>query len=183
MSEVFSSTTNTFSVSLSRSVQFGHLYRKLHNRNWGNSMIGSHIKSPCVSLKCQSNLVFCGGNTRFTHTIAANKRASSHNFKIKSLNLLTITFVAIYSLNRGTTSYINLSSIRVNNTFRKIIDCSRIKHCYDSRRQTSSVVLSKVQCAYFTRSLVDRCQIMTDTYKNNVSKLAWKPSKITFIIT
>ena len=26
---------------------------------------------------------FCGGMTRFTHAIAANKRANSHNFKIK----------------------------------------------------------------------------------------------------
>ena len=30
---------------------------------------------------------FCGGKTRFTHAIAANKRANSHNFKIKNLNL------------------------------------------------------------------------------------------------
>ena len=36
-SEVFSSTTKTLSVSLSKSVQFEHLYYKLHNRNWSNS--------------------------------------------------------------------------------------------------------------------------------------------------
>ena len=61
---------------------------------------------------------FCGGKTRFTHAIAANKRANSHNFKIKKLNLLTITFLAVYLMNRGKSSYMNESSMRVNNTFR-----------------------------------------------------------------
>ena len=28
---------------------------------------------------------------------------------------------------------------------------------------------------FFTRSLIDRCQIVTDTCKNNVSKFVWKP--------
>ena len=41
---------------------------------------------------------FCEGKTRFTYAIAANKRANSHNFKIKKLNLLTITFLAVYSV-------------------------------------------------------------------------------------
>ena len=44
---------------------------------------------------------FCEGKTRFTHAIAANKRANSHNFKIKNLNLLTITFFAVYLMKRG----------------------------------------------------------------------------------
>ena len=61
---------------------------------------------------------FCGGKTRFTHVIAANKRANSHNFKIKKLNLLTITFLAVYLMNRSKSSYMNESSMRVNNTFR-----------------------------------------------------------------
>ena len=42
----------TLLVSLSKSVQFGDLYRKLHNRNWRNSMKKSRIKSSCVSLEC-----------------------------------------------------------------------------------------------------------------------------------
>ena len=50
---------------------------------------------------------FCGGKTRFTHAIAANKRANSHNFKIKNLNLLTITFLAINLMNRGKSSHMN----------------------------------------------------------------------------
>ena len=44
---------------------------------------------------------------RFTHAVAVNKRANSHNFIIKNLNLLTITFLAINLLNRGKSSYIN----------------------------------------------------------------------------
>ena len=50
---------------------------------------------------------FCGRKTRFTHAIAVNKRANFNNFKIKNLNLLTIAFLAVYSMNRGKSSYIN----------------------------------------------------------------------------
>ena len=37
----------------------------------------------------------------------------------------------------------------------------------------------KCSCAFsfLTRSLIDRCQIVTDTCKNNVSKFVWKPFK------
>ena len=108
----------TLSVSLSESVQFRHLYRKLYYRNWRNLLRKGRIKSPCVSLECAIEFSFCGRKTRFTHAIAANKRANSHNFKIKNLNLLTITFLAVYLVNRGKSSYMNESSMRVNNTFR-----------------------------------------------------------------
>ena len=30
---------------------------------------------------------------------------------------------------------------------------------------------------FLARSLIDRCQIVTDTCKNNVSKFVWKPFK------
>ena len=51
---------------------------------------------------------FCRGKTRFTHTIAANcKRANSHNFKMKNLNLLAITFLAVFLMNEGKSSYMN----------------------------------------------------------------------------
>ena len=36
-SEVFSPSINTLTVRLFKSVQFGHLYRKLHNKNRMNS--------------------------------------------------------------------------------------------------------------------------------------------------
>ena len=64
---------------------------------------------------------FCGGKTRFTHAIAANKRANSHNFKIKNLNLLTITFLAVYLMNRSKSSYMKELSMRVNNTLTNIL--------------------------------------------------------------
>ena len=37
----------------------------------------------------------------------------------------------------------------------------------------------KCSCAFFflMRSLIDRCQIVTDICKNNVSKFVWKPFK------
>ena len=121
---------------------------------------------------------FCGGKTRFTHAIAANKRANSHNFKIKKLNLLTITFLAVYLMNRGKSSYMNESSMRVNNTSPKIIECFRRTHCRDSLCKTSFVVFQMFLRFFFlTRSLIDRCQIVTDTCKNNVSKFVWKPFK------
>ena len=60
----------------------------------------------------------------------------------------------------------------VNNNFRKIIDCFWRKHCRDSLCQTSSVVFFKSILAFFflKRSLIERCQIVTDTCKNNFSK-------------
>ena len=68
--------------------------------------------------------------------------------------------------------------MRVNNTFRTIIDCFWRKHCRDSPYQTSSVVFLSVHTLFFlTRSLIDRCQIVTDTCTNNVSKFDWKPFK------
>ena len=119
---------------------------------------------------------FCGGKTRFTHAIAANKRANSHNFKIKSLNLLTITFLAVYLTYRGKSSHMSESSMRVNNTFRQIIVCFWRKHCGPC--QTSSVVFQMfLRFLFLTRSLIDRCQIVTDTFKNNVSKFVWRPFK------
>ena len=37
----------------------------------------------------------------------------------------------------------------------------------------------KCACAFFflTRSLIDRCQMVTDTCKDNVSNFLWKPFK------
>ena len=131
---------------------------------------------------------FCGGKTRFSHAIATNQRLSAHNFKVKKLNLLTSTSLAIYLLNRGKSSYINYLSMRVNNTFRKIINCFLIKDCHDSPYETSLLFFPKSVHALFflTCSLFDRCQIVTSTWstfstcstcKNNVSKFVWKPFK------
>ena len=52
---------------------------------------------------------FCEEKTRFTHAIAAKNE--------KNVNLVTVTFLAVYLMNRGKSSYMNESSMRVNNTF------------------------------------------------------------------
>ena len=96
-----------------------------------------------------SNLVFLE-ETPDLHTFLQCQPANSRNFKLKKkLNLLTITFLAIYLLNRGKSSYIYQSSMRVNNTFRKIIDCYGERHCCDSPCQTSPVVFFKSVVALF----------------------------------
>ena len=142
-------------MSFSKSVQFEHLYREA-------------TLNPLVS--CWSvpfEFSFCERKTRFTNAIAANKPANSHNFKIKKLNLLTITFLAVYLMNRGKSLYTNESLMRVN-TFCQIIHCFWRKYCHDSPCQTSSVVFQMFLYFFFlpTRSLIDRCQIVTATCKN-----------------
>ena len=94
-------------------------------------------------------VLFCREKIRHTHAIAGKQRANSHNFKIKNLNLLTITSPAIYFLNRSKSLYINKSSMRVSDTFRKIIDCFWRKHCRNSPFQTSSVDFFKSVLALF----------------------------------
>ena len=121
---------------------------------------------------------FCRGKTRLT--TPANKRANSQNFKIKNLNLLTINFLAVYLMNRGKSSYVNQSSMRVNNTFpfdywlflKKTLSWQSLPNQF-------RCCFSKVSTRFFslTRCLIDRCQILTDTCKNNVSKFIWKPFK------
>ena len=61
-----------------------------------------------------------------------------------------ITFLAIYLLNRGKSSYINKSSIRVNDTIRKIIDYSRKKHCRDH-----PLFFQRCTCVFFSCALSD----------------------------
>ena len=112
-----------------------------------------------------SEFSFCKGKTRFSRAIAANKRANSHNFKTKNLNLLTITFLADYLMNKGKSSYINLSSMRVNNT--------SVRSLTVFEEKIVVIVLAKVVLLFSknlhalfsfpTRSLIDRCQIVTDT--------------------
>ena len=157
-------------MTLSESVKFGHFYRKLTTETkgiyWKNAAL-----NPLVSRwSLPFEFSICGRKQ--------NKRANSHNFKIKNLNQLTITFLAVYLMNRGKSSYKNESSIRVNNTFREIIECFWRKHCRDSPCQTCSVVFQIFLRFFFlTCSLIDRYQIVTDTSKNTVSKFVWKPFK------
>ena len=52
--------------------------------------------------------------------------------------------------------------MRVNNTFRWIIDCFWRKYCRDSPRQTSFIVFQKCSCtvSFLACSLIDRWQII-----------------------
>ena len=96
------------------------------------------------------------------------------------MNLLTINFHAVYLMNRGKSSYVNQSSMRVNNTFpfdhwlflKKTLSWQSLPNQF-------RCCFSKVSTSFFslTRFLIDRCQIVTDTCKNNVSKFVWKPFK------
>ena len=70
---------------------------------WEKDALNSLVSSWNVSFE----LSFCGGKTKFTHAIAANKRANSHNFKLSNLTILTIIFYAIYFLISGKPSHIN----------------------------------------------------------------------------
>ena len=160
-------------MGLSKSVQFGQLYTvncatETQWVQWWKAALNPLVSIWSVSFEFS----FCGGNTRFTYVFAVSTSKLSQLQNKKKLNLLTIPFLAIYLLNRGKSSYIYQSSMRVNNTFRKIIDCDGEKHCCDSPCQTSSVVFSKVYLRFFflKGSPIDWCQIVTDTCKNNVSK-------------
>ena len=106
-------------MSLFKSVQFGHLYRKLHNRNLRNLLRKGRVKSPCVSLECAIRIWFLWREDQI-YTRHCSKQTSklSQLQKKKNLNLLTITFLAVYLMNKGKSSYMNESSMRVNNTFR-----------------------------------------------------------------
>ena len=55
---------------------------------------------------CHSKLVFPEERPDLYMSFKANKQALSQ-LKIKNLNLLTITFLAIYLLNRGKSAYIH----------------------------------------------------------------------------
>ena len=131
-----------------------------------------HMKSPCVSWRISSGFSFCEGKTRFSRAIAANKRANSHNIKTKNLNLLTITFLADYLMNKGKSSYINLSSMRVNNT--------SVRSLTVFEENIVVIVLAKLVLLFFKNlHALPNWQVSDcDRYLyNNVSKFVWKSFK------
>ena len=79
-------------VSLNKSSKIRHLYRKHHNRKRRNS-----TRKSCIKFRFWQK-------TRFTHAIAPNKRANSHDLET-DLNLLTITFH--WLTEQSYTSFIN----------------------------------------------------------------------------
>ena len=108
---------------------------------WEKASLNSLASRWSVSFE----LSFCGRKTRFTNAIAANKQANSNNFKIKNLNLLTITFLAVYLMNRGKSSYMDnhrwewiILSVRSLTVFEENIVFAVL--------QTSFVVFQKWTC-------------------------------------
>ena len=79
-------------VSLCKSSKIRHLYRKFHNRKRRNS-----TRKSCIKFRFWQK-------TRFTHAIAPNKRANSHDLET-DLNLFTITFHLLTE--ESYTSFIN----------------------------------------------------------------------------
>ena len=137
----------------------------------------SRIDFPLVLVKV-SHLteVIQWKKTGFTRVIAANERAKLPQLQNLHLDLLTITFLAIYK---------DIHRMEMNNTFLQIIrwfegkvvlTVIELEFVY----QTCSLVFAfkSVQALIFlTRSLIERCQIVTETCKNNVLKFVWKPFK------
>ena len=74
MSEVLSSSTETLSVGLSKSVQFRHL-----GIQWEKAALNPLVSNWSVPFE----FCFFGEKTRFTRTIAVNKQENFHNLKIK----------------------------------------------------------------------------------------------------
>ena len=120
---------------------------------------------------------FCGRKTRFTHAIAANKRATTQ------LQNKKIEFTYNYFPRRLLWTEVNLRTWI-------IIDDSELYFPSDHwlfLKKTLSLQSSKLVSLFFnsehmlffsfTRSLIDRCQIVTDTCKNNVTKFVRKPFK------
>ena len=94
------------------------------------------------------NLVFVEERPDFHTPLQQTNEQTLTTSKQKKLNLLTITFLTDYLMNKGKSWYIILSSMRVNNTFRKIIDCFWRKFCGDSPCQTRFVVFQKCTCVF-----------------------------------
>ena len=86
----------------------GYSFSQYGPPSWWISYMYSLLRlMGCLNWSVPFKFCFFGEKTRFTRAIAVNKQANFHNFKIKNLNLLTITFPAIYLLNRSKSLYIN----------------------------------------------------------------------------
>ena len=138
------------------------------------------IESPWVSLKCLIRIQFLWRKDHiYTRHFSkhTNKLSQLQNKKIWIyLQLLSSQFTSSTEVKLLTWIHRRLEWIILS--VRSLTFFWR-NHCRDSPCQTSSVVFSKVYMRFFflTRSLIDRCQIVTDTCKNNVSKFVRKPFK------
>ena len=127
--------------------------------------------------------------TRFTHAIALNKRANSHNLET-DLNLLTITFHLLTE--QSYTSFINswwkwvILSVRSLTVFKEKIPVTDIELKFVC--QTSAVDV--VVVVFFFKTCMRFCflhalyftgvRLWQIPVKKRVSKFVWKPFKSPF---
>ena len=85
----------TLSVSLSRSIQFGHLYRKLHEETEGLFWEKAALNPLVYCWSVPFEFSFCEGPDLHMPLHQTNEQTLTTS-KSKNLNLLTITFLAVY---------------------------------------------------------------------------------------
>ena len=126
MCKVFSPTTYMFLV-FGKSVQFGHLYHKLQNKSKRNSTRKRGTMFPLSRVKVSHlMLFFCWKKTSYMHH--CNKQMRNLSQLETHLNILKITYLAVYWLSRGILP--SLPSINGSEQyFHKIIECFWRKNC------------------------------------------------------
>ena len=167
-------------MSLSKSVQFGQLCTvNFATENewiqWWKAALNPLVSIWSVSFEFS----FCGGNTRFTYVFAVSTSKLSQLQNKKNwiyLQYLSLPFTYWTEVNLRTF---------INRRWEWII--LSVRSLTAMEKDSVVTVLAKLvplffqkcTCAFFflKRSPIDRCQIVTDTCKNNVSKFVWKPFK------
>ena len=163
-------------MSLSKSVQFGQLYTvncatETEWIQWWKTALNPLASIWSVSFEFS----FCGGNTRFTYVFAVSTSKLSQLQNKKNwiyLQYLSLPFTYWTEVNLRT--FINrwwewiILSVRSLTVMEK-----------DTVAKLVPLFFQKCSCAFFflKRSPIDRCQIVADTCKSNVSKFVWKPFK------
>ena len=107
-------------ISLCKSVQFGHLFSKLHDKNWRNPTRKSRIKIPLGSSKRVSFIFSFLVEKDQIYTRHCRKQTNKQTpTTLKHASeLLIITFIAIYWLSIGILCTL---IVEANNAFRWII--------------------------------------------------------------
>ena len=171
-------------VTLCESVQFGHLYRNLHNKIRRNSTRKSCIKFHMVLKKVSLDFSFSMEErpdlrTPLQQTNEQTPTTLKHAFEFTyyyfPCHLLTEQRYSSYINHRWKIIILDLRSL---NVFEENIVVTIIK--LEFVRKTSTVVfffkfVHVLSCLML--SLIDICQIVTDSWEKNFSKFVWKPFK------
>ena len=154
-------------VSLCKSSKIRHLYRKFHNRKRRNS-----TRKSCIKFRFWQK-------TRFTHAIAPNKRANSHDLET-DLNLLTITFHLLTE--QSYTLFINSRwkwvtlSVRSLTVFKEKILVTNIELKFFAKPMPLMLLffsVLKLACAFFSYTLLNWQVSYCDGYLLKKMFLFW----------